>query len=205
MTIQELKELVKPIQGITIETIKRTYGTAYSFTARIHIGTKRINIDSMTIKDLDNDKLILSTIKRMTESVARCQSNKLFLWLNNNDAIICPEFPDYYVSKGGKVYSTLDKRELKGHANKMGYVRYQLRVDGKKVRPFAHQLIAITYLGYIRPSTLPNWSGVKSDTIIIDHINEDASDNHLDNLQLITSRENLQKGQAYRYKNKQAA
>ena len=38
---------------------------------------------------------------------------------------------------------------------------------------------------------MDNWNGVKSDTIVINHINENRSDNRLENLEVITSAENI--------------
>ena len=70
----------------------------------------------------------MSAIKRMTESIARCQNNKLNLWLKNNDAIVCPEYPNYYISKGGKIYSTIENREIKG-ASANGYIQTLLMND----------------------------------------------------------------------------
>ena len=61
-----------------------------------------------------------------------------------------------------------------------GYYIVNLWKDGKCKTPTIHQLVAITFLGHTPCGT----------KIICDHINGDKLDNCVDNIQLISTREN---------------
>lgn len=79
-----------------------------------------------------------------------------------------------------KYYSKLKKQTL----NSRGY--YSVFLYGKYGHKniLVHQLVAMAFLGYIRNG--------KQD-IVVDHIDNDKLNNKLDNLQLITNRQNLSK------------
>ncbi len=62
-----------------------------------------------------------------------------------------------------------------------GYLRLGLRKDGIRKHYKVSQLVAMAFLGHI-----PN-----GHTTVVDHINEDKLDNRLENLQLISHRENI--------------
>tara|TARA_R110001606_G_scaffold354624_2_gene505338 strand:+ start:150 stop:635 length:486 start_codon:yes stop_codon:yes gene_type:complete len=91
----------------------------------------------------------------------------------------------YQVSNLGNVKSLKFKKEriLKGTVIDTGYLNVSLRKDGIRVVKKIHQLVAIAFLGHE-----PN--GYKT---VVDHINNNPLNNTLDNLQLITHRENLSK------------
>jgi hypothetical protein len=95
----------------------------------------------------------------------------------------------YQVSNFGNVLSLNYKKTGKKSLLQFGYVRgYQqvyLSKLGKRKTISIHQLVAITFLNH-KPC------GFK---IVVDHINNDKTDNRVENLQLITNRENCSKDQ----------
>ena len=91
----------------------------------------------------------------------------------------------YEVSNLGKVKSLRFGKEkiLKGTLNKCGYLVVGLTKDkNPKVRTI-HQLVAVAFLDH-EPS---------GNKLVVDHINNIGTDNCLENLQVITQRENLSK------------
>jgi hypothetical protein len=65
-----------------------------------------------------------------------------------------------------------------------GYYRISLSKYGKKKTFRVHQLVAMAFLGHTPDGTTK---------IVVDHIDSNGLNNHKDNLQLITNRENLSK------------
>ena len=98
----------------------------------------------------------------------------------------------YEVSNLGNVKSLARKdslgrqvkeKILKTPADSYGYYQCGLYLEGKVRKFFIHNLVAITFLGH-----KPN-----GNNIVVDHINNVKTDNRLENLQLISHRENLSK------------
>jgi hypothetical protein len=83
----------------------------------------------------------------------------------------------------GKVNFISKEKMLKAVKNKEGYYVLNLFKDGKQKTMCVHVLLAIAFLNHI-----PN--GHK---IVVDHINNIKTDNRLENLQLISHRENCSK------------
>jgi hypothetical protein len=108
-----------------------------------------------------------------------------------------PNYEGYYqVSNLGNVKSlerkitlsngllrTINEKILKINDNGKGYFIASLSIDKKTKYYLVHQLVAMAFLGHT-----PN--GHKS---VVDHINNVKKDNRLDNLQIITNRENTSK------------
>jgi hypothetical protein len=100
------------------------------------------------------------------------------------------DLPDYeglyQVSNLGRVKSFKRKEItiLKGIKEKQGYITFNLTdLNGKSKRIKAHQLVAITFLNH-KPC------GMK---LVIDHINDIKNDNRLENLKIVTNRQNCYK------------
>jgi len=87
----------------------------------------------------------------------------------------------YAISNVGNVINLKTKKIIKPQKNNVGYYHVVLYNKGIKRTILVHKLIAITFLNHIP-------CGHK---LIIDHINGVRSDNRLENLQLITQRENV--------------
>ena len=94
-----------------------------------------------------------------------------------------PEFPDYEVSNFGNVISNKsNKTILLKQPSSGGY--YQVTLSNKEItKGFrVHQLVAIVFLNH-----KPNGTGQN----VVDHKNCNRLDNRLENLQVLTNRENL--------------
>jgi hypothetical protein len=74
---------------------------------------------------------------------------------------------------------------LKCNINSRGYICVSLCKQGGEKSMAVHQLVAITFLGH-------NPCGHK---LVIDHIDDNPSNNRVDNLQIVTSRFNCRKTQ----------
>ena len=88
----------------------------------------------------------------------------------------------YQVSNLGNVKSfKFDKeRILKSGVNSRGYLQVILSKDGKLKGIKVHQLVAMSFLGHTP-------DGMNS---VVDHIDNNRLNNHMDNLQIISNREN---------------
>ena len=91
----------------------------------------------------------------------------------------------YQISNFGRVKSFKSGKEriLKLSVNNRGYQNVLLCENGNKKNMKVHTLVAIAFLGFI-----PN----EKDSVI-DHKNGNKTDNHLENLQIISQRENIKK------------
>ena len=91
----------------------------------------------------------------------------------------------YQVSNLGRVKSIqfVKERILKGTEDFYGYSVISLCKEGNQKTKTVHQLVAIAFLGHI-PCGF---------NLVVDHINTIKTDNNLDNLQIITHRENCSK------------
>ena len=93
-----------------------------------------------------------------------------------------PDYEGYEVSNLGRVKSLKFGKEriLKSHLNSSSYLTVGLFKDNKR-KPFqVHQLVAIAFLNHTP-------SGMK---LVINHINFDKQDNCVENLEIVTQREN---------------
>tara|TARA_R110000803_G_scaffold49518_1_gene102987 strand:- start:163 stop:720 length:558 start_codon:yes stop_codon:yes gene_type:complete len=106
--------------------------------------------------------------------------------------MIVEEFKDipghegvYQVSNLGRVKSLRFNKEklLKHRLNKAGYHRVNLHKSGEQKTIFIHQLVASAFLGHT----------INNSKLVVDHINNDKSNNNIMNLQLISNRENSTK------------
>lgn len=98
------------------------------------------------------------------------------------------DIPDYQglyqVSNLGRVKSLrFNKEKLLKQEIKKGYKVFYLSKDSKTKQKSSHQLVAMAFLGHVP-------CGHK---IVVDHINNDKLDNRVENLQIITNRENCSK------------
>lgn len=84
----------------------------------------------------------------------------------------------YQISNLGRVYNTKLNRFLKGGLSSSGYMRVVLTIEGKRVYKNIHRLIAEAFIP--NPDNLP----------CINHINEEKTDNSIENLEWCTKEYN---------------
>ena len=93
-----------------------------------------------------------------------------------------PNYKNYMISRNAEIYSKILKRLCCLSILPNGYHKIKLKDDtGVYKDLYVHVLVAITYLGYV-PST---------SKIVINHIDGMKGNNHLDNLEIITQKENM--------------
>ena len=91
-----------------------------------------------------------------------------------DDMIDIINFPNYKISKSGKVYSSLTNKFLKPILNKNNHLYVSLCNENGKKNFYIHNLVAEYFLG------------LKDNSQVI-HINKDKKDNRVENLKIINS------------------
>jgi hypothetical protein len=96
-----------------------------------------------------------------------------------------PNYIDYKVSNTGVVYSFKrgSAKVMKLTKDKYGYLRVGLTKDGKEKKFRVHQLVASAFLNH----------KIDGHKVCVDHINNIKSDNRVENLQLLSNRDNINK------------
>ena len=84
---------------------------------------------------------------------------------------------------------TVEERILKPYVMRLGYIQYKLSKNGNPKSYQAHSLVAIAFLNH-----KPN-----GHSLVVDHIDNNPSNNKLNNLQVITQRENCSKDKKGKY------
>ena len=91
------------------------------------------------------------------------------------------EFPDYYITYDGRLFKDKHKeiRPYRHKSNACNYLRVTLFHEGKRIRKFIHELVALAYIG-------PKPKGYQ-----VNHIDLDSLNNSVSNLEYITPSENI--------------
>ena len=97
-----------------------------------------------------------------------------------------PNYPGYYVTETGEVYSNKSGKYLKQKVTNKGYKRVRL-YSGKSITPAVHRIVAEAFIP--NPLNLPE----------VDHKDEDKTNNNVSNLQWITTQANSEKEHAKHY------
>lgn len=84
----------------------------------------------------------------------------------------------YLISQTGKVKNGETNRLLKGHLDDDGYVRYDLRLPEGRKKINGHRLVYETFCGNL------------IDNMVINHIDGVKHNNHMDNLEQVTRKQN---------------
>lgn len=108
-------------------------------------------------------------------------------------SLIFREIPDfngrYLISKCAKVFDRNTSRYIKPHLSgvpRRNYHQVSLYCNGKKFTKRVHSLMAVTFLNHSYGDRM----------LVVDHIDNDPLNNKLENLQVITMRENNIKDKA---------
>ena len=114
------------------------------------------------------------------------RESKVFLLIMENEIWKpIPNYDGYEVSNYGRVKSLKLGRELilKPFISKSGYYRNEIWYNNTRKTFGTHQLVAMAFLGH-----KPN-----GQILVVNHINFDKKDNRLENLEVVTQRENANK------------
>ena len=98
------------------------------------------------------------------------------------------KYPAYKVSNLGRVLNT-KTGNLIGYKNSCGYKC--IDISGKQVR--VHQLVIDEF---------SNYRGFNKEELVIDHINRDKTDNNINNLRVVTAKENSRNTKSFNEKRK---
>ena len=91
------------------------------------------------------------------------------------------DFEDYTIDETGNVFSIRKNKYLKQTINRNGYCKVTLQKDKYRKMFSVHRLVAQAYL--------KNYSN----TLQVNHINGIKTDNRVENLEMVTAKENMQK------------
>lgn len=106
--------------------------------------------------------------------------------MNKEEWKSIPNYEEFYdVSSLGRVKNKLNNTILKQSTDNCGYLVLNLKKDCIRKTKRVHQLVAMAFLNH-------KTCGMK---LVVDHINGKKDDNRLDNLQIITQKQNIQKRQ----------
>ncbi len=95
------------------------------------------------------------------------------------------EFPDYGISRDGRVYKFSKKKLISASANSQGYLLVSLYLEGRWYTKRLHRILAQVYLP--NPLHKP----------FVDHIDRNKLNNSLENLRWVTPLENSQNQSLY--------
>lgn len=102
------------------------------------------------------------------------------------------EISDFGNIKSLKRYRVPKDKIIKPYADTSGHMQVSLYKDGIERKIYVHKMVAFVYMGHVTDGTT---------TLVIDHIDEDKTNNRRDNFQIISHRENLQKHYTLNKKN----
>jgi hypothetical protein len=129
---------------------------------------------------LENLEYVTYTDNTKYSATSKRTKNNIVFDLSQFEEI--PNYTNYMISKNGEVYSKNIKRLCCLSILPNGYHKIKLKDDNSIYKDYyVHVLVAITYLHYV-PST---------NMIVINHIDGMKGNNQLENLEIITHKENM--------------
>lgn len=93
-----------------------------------------------------------------------------------------PDFPNYSATLDGRIWSKTSNKFLKPYKDRDGYLNVSIRNDYKSSTFRVHRLVYEAFKGVI------------PEGLHVNHINEVKTDNRIDNLNLMTAKENCNYG-----------
>ena len=193
----ELKELVKNDKNISLEVDNRYENVINRLRLTIDRGGEVFR-KTYALKDKTDNE-----IQNIRIDMINLRDSKLNEYTINDtrDLNVRPstEFPFLLISNKGQVYNTTNNIFLSTKlCNGAEYKKVSFNENGKRRCVSIHILVADAFLGYIRHSRY-NIGGINSNTIVVNHIDEDKLNNNVYNLELITNRENIQYSSTYKF------
>lgn len=190
MNTLELKELIKNDDNISLGVDNRFKNTNHRLRLLIERGGKVLRKSYALNNKTDIE------IHNIRRELINLRDSMIYEYTTNHvrDLNVRPstEFPFLLVSDKGQVYNTqsnvfLSTKLVKGDK----YKKVSFEENGKRRTVRVHILVADAFLEYVRHSRF-NIGGIKPNTIVVNHIDKDKLNNNVDNLELITNRENIQ-------------
>lgn len=102
---------------------------------------------------------------------------KQFAVLENEIVEQIPDFPHYFASNFGRILSLKSGRALTLQIQPNGYVKVDLKENGKHYRKYVHRLVCAALLGKSK--------------LVVNHKDKDKTNNNLSNLEYVTQSENI--------------
>jgi hypothetical protein len=170
---------------LSIKNVKKTFNihtiVAEHFLQKPH--NKNYVVNHKDENKLNNhlENLEYITYKENTIYSMTSKRSKNNLMYDLNTFLPIPNYTNYMISKSGEIYSKKIKRLCCVSVLPNGYHKIKLQSDAKIYKDlYIHVLIAITYLSY-----------TPSKDYVINHKDGKKGNNHLENLEIVTHKENM--------------
>lgn len=173
-----MKEIWKDINGYENKYQISNYGNVRSLISN-QVLTCRYNHNCRYVILYDkNSKRHSLTINKLLDETFNNKSDLLQNMFNMKKI----GYGNYCIDYNGNVYSLVSRKIMTPHEQKYGYKRIMLTNDrGERKKEFIHRLVALMFIE--NPLNL--------DTV--DHIDNNPSNNNINNLQWLSLRDNVKK------------